>query len=102
MESPGARTLTIPVGRDEASLRLDRLLVLHLPDLSRTRLQKLVEDGDVKVDGRTRKPGYKLRAGEIITVTVLPLKIEPLEAEAIPIEIVYEDSDLLVVNKTAG
>lgn len=96
------RRLTIPVEPHEASLRLDRLLVLHLPDLSRTRLQKLVEDGDVKVDGATRKPGYKLRVGETVTVTVRSLQVEPLEAEAIPLDIVYEDSDLLVVNKAPG
>lgn len=82
--------------------RLDRALAARLPDLSRSYLQALIDDGYVTVDGRTRKVSYRLRAGEPIAVLVPPpAPIDPV-AEAIPLAIVYEDADVLVIDKPAG
>jgi len=83
--------------------RLDQFLVSQLDGVSRSRIQLLMEQGDVLVDDAQQKPSHKLRGGERITVTgephPAPLKAIP---EAIPLDVVYEDADLAVVNKTAG
>ena len=83
--------------------RLDQFLVALLDGVSRSRVQLLIEQGDVRVDGKCEKASLKLRGGERITVTgdphPAPLKAEP---EAIPLDVVYEDRDLAVVNKPAG
>jgi len=84
------------------SLRLDRLLATRLPDISRTRLQQLIEEGDVRVNGVIRKASYRLRAGENVAVSIPAAPVEPLQPEPIRLAIVYEDEDLLVVNKPAG
>ncbi|MBI4561829.1 MAG: RNA pseudouridine synthase, partial [Candidatus Rokubacteria bacterium] len=87
---------------EEAGLRLDRWLATRLPQLSRTRLRALVEAGRVSVAGQARKPGYRLRSGERVTVELLPPEPERLEPEPIPLSVVFEDEYLLVVDKPAG
>ncbi len=91
------------VSADAAGQRLDVFLTAQLGDVSRSRVQMLIEQGDVRVDEATAKPRLKLRGGERIEVLgnphPAPLKAE---AEAIPLDVVYEDSDLAVVNKPAG
>lgn len=83
--------------------RLDQFLTGQLNSVSRSRVQLLIEQGDVLVDGRREKPSLKLRGGERITIAgephPAPLKAVP---EAIPLDVVYEDGDLAVVNKPAG
>src|SRR6202034_4453961 len=83
--------------------RLDLFLVQNLADISRSRVQLLLEQGSVLVDGRPAKASRKLRGGESIAVLGEP-QPPPLRAiaEEIPLEIVYEDNDLAVVNKPAG
>jgi 23S rRNA pseudouridine1911/1915/1917 synthase len=76
--------------------------VARLADLSRARLQQRIEEGNVRVNGTARKASYRVRAGEMVSVTIPPVRVEPLQPEPIPLEIVYEDDDLLVVNKPAG
>lgn len=89
-------------GEAEEGQRLDRALASLLPDLSRSYLQSLIDDGYVTVAERTRKASYRLRAGEAIAVLVPPpAPIDPV-AEAIPLDIVYEDADALVIDKPAG
>jgi 23S rRNA pseudouridine1911/1915/1917 synthase len=89
---------------DEAGQRLDRYLVSRLEDISRTSVQHLISDGSVLVNGTVSKPGYALRTGDEVRV----LKIMPetqsgnLKPHRLPLDIVYEDQDLLVVNKAAG
>jgi 23S rRNA pseudouridine1911/1915/1917 synthase len=94
-------TLVVPV--EAAGWRLDQFLAGHLSGVSRSRVQKLVEQGDVLVEGKREKASLKLRGGEQVVVTgqqqVIPLEAR---AEDIPLEIVYEDEDLAVVNKPAG
>ena len=96
-------TLTLQVAAEEAGERLDAYLAAHFTEVSRTTLKRLIEDGDVLVAGLRRKPSHKLRAGEEIEVelaaSTAPLNLEP---ENIPLAIVYEDEDLVVVNKPAG
>ncbi len=84
--------------------RLDRYLVLALDNLSRTAVQQLIAEGSVLINGHVSKPGYQLRAEDevqLLRVTPLapPKEVRPQE---IPLDIVYEDDDLLVVNKAAG
>jgi 23S rRNA pseudouridine1911/1915/1917 synthase len=86
----------------EAGQRLDRLLAARAPDLSRTRLQSLIEAGRVTVDGRRRKASHRLRDGEAVSVEVPPPVALDLAPEAIPLDVVYEDPALLVVDKPAG
>jgi 23S rRNA pseudouridine1911/1915/1917 synthase len=96
------------VGAADAGRRLDQFLASHLEDVSRVRVQQLIEQGSVRVTGadgspRPIKPGTKLRAGDAIVVTgkpaVTPLRAEP---EAIPLDIVYEDEFVAVIDKPAG
>jgi 23S rRNA pseudouridine1911/1915/1917 synthase len=95
------REFTVPA--DAAGQRLDVVLTAQLGDVSRSRVQLLIEQGDVRVDGAAAKPRLKLRGGERIEIVgdphPAPLKAE---AEAIPLDVVYEDSDLAVVDKPAG
>jgi 23S rRNA pseudouridine1911/1915/1917 synthase len=93
----------IDVPAEARSQRLDQFLVAQLEGVSRSRVQLLIEQGDVLVDGEQEKPSLKLRGGERITITgephPAPLKAVP---EAIPLDVIYEDADLAVVNKPAG
>jgi len=93
--------LVVPV--DAAGWRLDQFLAGALDGVSRSRVQQLVEQGDVLVEGKREKASLKLRGGESIAV-LGQQQVTPLEAraEAIDLEIVYEDEDLAVVNKPAG
>lgn len=88
---------------EDAGVRLDQFLAGKIPDISRVRVQQLIEQGQVLVDGKSAKPSLRLRGGEEIRV-LGPPKLEPLRAipEDIPLDIVYEDDDLAVVNKPAG
>lgn len=83
--------------------RLDKFLVECLPDLSRSRIQGLIDDGFVLVDGAApRKAGQMLERRRQIEVTLPPTQPSDLIPEAIPLDIVYEDQNLMVVNKPAG
>ena len=82
--------------------RLDRFLALILNDRSRTGLQRLIKDGHVSVNGEKVKPSYGLHAGDEINVELPDPEQLSIEAQDIPINIVYEDEDLLVVNKPQG
>ena len=87
---------------DRADERLDLFLVRRLPDLSRSYAQRLIVDGQVTVDGTTRKANYKLRGGEEIVCTMPPAEEIEICAEDIPLDILYEDADIIVVNKARG
>jgi 23S rRNA pseudouridine1911/1915/1917 synthase len=85
-----------------AGERLDRHLAAQLPELSRTRIQELIEAGLVLVDGQPSKGAHRLHGGEKIVVDAQARPPMRAEAEAIPLEILYEDDDVMVVNKAAG
>ena len=95
--------LTFRIAPDDAGKRLDQFLAAQLTDLSRARVQQLIADEKVLVDGAVEKPSLRLRGGEEITVLGAP-QLPPLRAvaEDIPLDIVHEDDDLAVVNKPAG
>ncbi len=83
--------------------RLDLALVVHVPDLSRTRLQQLIRSGLVKIDGVViTKPGLRLDGGEVVEVIIPAPTLPKLQAEQIPLDIIFENDDLLLVNKPAG
>lgn len=86
----------------EPGSRLDRYVSEHLPELSRAAVQRLIDDGQILVDGIARKASYKVQSGEVITVRVPPPELATPKAESIPLDILYEDGDLIVVNKPAG
>ena len=95
------QTIEVPV--EAAGQRLDQFLTAQLEGVSRSRVQMLMDQGDVLVAGEREKASMKLRGGERITITGEPRPI-PLKATAedIPLDVVYEDADLAVVNKPAG
>jgi len=82
--------------------RLDRFLTAQLPHLSRSRLQTLIKDGHVSLNGKPAKPGDKVRTGALVALTEPPAEPTLLEPEDIPLNILFEDSDLLVLNKPPG
>ena len=90
------------VEAQDAGLRLDKLLAELIPELSRSAITKLIEDGRVTVGDRTVTKSAKASPGDVICVT--PDEPQPVDIvpEAIPLDVVYEDADLLVVNKPKG
>jgi 23S rRNA pseudouridine1911/1915/1917 synthase len=94
---------SIRVVDDEAGGRLDRVLAAHVVELSRTRLKALIEGGSVAVDGRTiRDPGHRVNSGAAIVVAVPEAQPAKPVAEAIPLAVVYEDDDIIVIDKPKG
>jgi 23S rRNA pseudouridine1911/1915/1917 synthase len=92
----------LTVGAGEAGERLDRWLAGRFADLSRARLQALIEEGAVRVDGRSVRASSRVKAGQSVEVTVpAPAPAVP-QPEDIPLRVVYEDRHLLVVDKAAG
>jgi len=87
---------------DEPGVRLDRYVCERLAELSRTRIQRLIADGHITVNEQVAKAGLKLNAGDRLKVILPPAPPSPLTPEAIPLNIIYEDDDLLVVDKPAG
>ena len=94
---------TFAAAPEAAGLRLDQYLAHAIPDVSRARVQLLIENGQVRVDGHPAKPKQKLKGGESIEIEGTP-QPPPLHAfpEDIPLDIVYEDKHLAVINKPAG
>jgi 23S rRNA pseudouridine1911/1915/1917 synthase len=93
----------VSVPQEAAGQRLDQFLTAQLEGVSRSRVQLLLDQGDVLVDGARLKASYKLRGGEAIVITGEP-RPAPLKAvaEDIPLSVVYEDKDLAVIDKPAG
>ncbi len=87
---------------EEVGLRLDRLVVQHFPELSRTRVQELIEEGLVLLNGKAAKDSHKVHANDVIRV--VPQERPPLQAEpeAIPLDVLYEDDDVMAISKPAG
>lgn len=83
--------------------RLDHFLVENLPEFSRSRLQGLIKNGLVKVDGEpAKKTGLKLSQGAVIIVRIPTSRPTELQPEAIPLDIIFENDDVIVINKAAG
>jgi 23S rRNA pseudouridine1911/1915/1917 synthase len=93
------RSIRWTVAREEDGLRLDRVIPTHVPDASRAQAKRWIEDGRVRVEDRQARPSLALREGEIVAVELPPPEPAGTPPEPIPLDIVYEDEDLLVVNK---
>ena len=87
---------------DEAGERLDVFVSRWLPDVTRSRVQNLLSEGMILVDGKTVKAGDKLKTGNLVQVVLPQLKELSAEPEAMDLEILYEDDDLAIVNKPRG
>jgi 23S rRNA pseudouridine1911/1915/1917 synthase len=94
--------LSFKIGPDQAGARLDAYLASQIEGWSRARLQRLIESEDVLVNGKIAKPSYKLRDGDEIEVELVAAPIDVFTPENIPLDIVYEDETLVVVDKPAG
>ena len=95
-------TINFRVDQEEQGIRIDKYLASRLPDYSRSFLQKLVGEGQVLAEGKPVKSNYKISAGEQISLSV-PDAVEPeIVPEPIPLDILYEDASLLVINKPKG
>src|SRR5918911_4619656 len=91
------------VHRDEAGTRLDRALATRLPEHSRSRHKALILEGHVAVNGATiRDPSERVNAGDAIAVAIPPAADSAIAAERMPLDIVYEDDAILVIDKPAG
>jgi 23S rRNA pseudouridine1911/1915/1917 synthase len=95
-------TLTFKVDDASVDSRLDTYLASQIQTWSRARLQRLIENEDVVVNGRSAKASYRLRKGDEIEVELVASPAEIFEPQNIPLDIVHEDEDLIVVNKPAG
>lgn len=82
--------------------RLDSFLRLRFPDASRGAIQRLIEEGHIKVNGRLVKPTHAPRAGEVVSVIWPEARSAEAQAENLPLAILYEDADLIVLNKAPG
>ena len=92
----------IVISEEEAGTRLDRAVAADCPELSRTRVQELIEQGLALLNGKVAKGSHKVHAGDVIEVVAQERPALRAEAENIPLEILYEDEDVLAVNKPAG
>jgi 23S rRNA pseudouridine1911/1915/1917 synthase len=99
--APAAAQHRITVGSEGAG-RLDAFLATELPGLSRSRAAQLVAEGHVLVNGATPRKSYRPAAGDIVEVTVPAAVPSAIAAESIPLNVVHEDADLLVIDKPAG
>jgi 23S rRNA pseudouridine1911/1915/1917 synthase len=86
----------------DAGERLDRYLAGRLPELSRTRVQELIDEGGVRVNGKAVKRSHRVAAGETVEIDARPRPSLEAVPEAIPLSILYEDADVVVVDKPAG
>ena len=91
---------SVRVADDQAGGRLDRVLATHIAELSRTQLKALIEAGAVAVDGRTiRDPGHRVNSGAAVQIDIPPPAAAKPEPESIPLNVVYEDADIIVIDK---
>lgn len=101
--APERATRNLVSASADAGTRLDRFVATQFPELSRTRVQELIESGHVQVDGKSAKKGsVHLRGGEKITVEITERPAMAAKPEAIPLEVLYEDEDVIAINKPAG
>ncbi|HWG57568.1 MAG TPA: RluA family pseudouridine synthase [Candidatus Acidoferrales bacterium] len=99
---PSAGVFSFSVTPEDAGQRLDRFLASCLPGVSRSRIQSLMEEGRVLVDGASMKPAHRVGAGESIRVEIPAPTAPIIEAEDIPLEVLWQDEDVAVINKPAG
>ena len=94
--------LEFKVDEKNAGIRLDKYLALSLNDKSRSHIQGIIEKGNVLVNGKVKKSNYNIKINDEVNIIIPDPEELNLKAEAIPLDILYEDSDLIVVNKKQG
>ena len=87
---------------EDKGTRIDKYLSQELEDVSRSRIQKLLDDGDITVDDKCVKSNYKLNGTEHITITIPELIVPQILPENIPLNIIYEDDDVILIDKPKG
>lgn len=87
---------------DKENIRLDKALSEKYEDLSRVAIQRMIEEGNIFVNEKIEKPSYKVKMGDKVVIKIEQAKEIELKAQDIPIEIIYEDRDIIVVNKPKG
>ena len=90
------------ISEEDEGERLDLLLALRVPEISRSGFRRLIEEGCVTIDGMKARPSRKVKTGEVIRYIIPPPKPARVLPEKLPLEIVYEDEDLIVINKPKG
>src|SRR4029077_5444679 len=95
-------SIQLVVPKEAARLRLDQFLARELPKFSRSRLQTLIRNANVKLNGAPARPRDLVRTGDRIEVNEPPPEKIDNRPEAIPLDVLYEDGDLIVINKPAG
>ena len=88
--------------REQINMRLDKYVASELPDLSRTYLQTLIDDDMLLVDGQKRRAAFKMTPGQVVTIALPVPKQFDLEPEDIPLDVIFENDDVLVINKPSG
>lgn len=101
-EGRGGEQLQFVIQDHEVGVRLDHFLTQRVEGYSRSYLRRLLDEGLVTVDGRSPKAGYLVRAGETVSVVIPPARSLSVEPEHIALDIIYEDADIIVINKPAG
>jgi 23S rRNA pseudouridine1911/1915/1917 synthase len=93
---------SLPVSDQDAGSRLDAFIAASIPGLTRSQVKKLIERELVRVDGKLVKPSHELASGSTVRVSIPPPVHPSAVPESIPLDILYEDADIVVVNKPAG
>jgi 23S rRNA pseudouridine1911/1915/1917 synthase len=102
LSTVGSTKSQFVVSKEDAKLRLDRVLATQLPEYSRSRLQQLIRGGFVRLNGAITRPRQPVRSGDEIELTEPPLEKIENQPEPIPLDVLFEDNDLIVINKPAG
>jgi 23S rRNA pseudouridine1911/1915/1917 synthase len=102
MSSKNSTKFQFVVPKEQAQVRIDRFLAKELPSYSRSRIQRLIRAGFVRLNHATTRPRHLVRGGDEIELTEPPLEKMEYQPEPIPLDILFEDDDLIVINKPAG
>ncbi|MEE0967045.1 MAG: RluA family pseudouridine synthase [Bacilli bacterium] len=95
-------TIKISVEIENTGMRLDKFLSVQYPDFSRTKIQDMIKNNQVTVNGKIEKASYKVMNNDLIGIVIEESKACEILPENIPLDIVYEDSDVIVINKPTG
>ena len=90
------------IRQDEQNIRLDKIIASIDNSISRTSVQRLIEEGKILVNEKQEKPSYKVNEGDIIKIEKEEPQEIDLKPQEIPIDIIYEDKDILIINKAKG
>ena len=90
------------VEKNENNLRLDKFLAAKLKDFSRTHISKIIDEGHVLVNGKVAKSSLKLKDSDVVEIEVPEVKELEIQKEDIPLDVIYEDEDILIINKPQG